>query len=182
MPNIDDTKVITKNRCVWAACVDCGKERWVQIRHGVPKDNRCLSCGLKTRKPPVWNYFKLREQNPQWKGGRRYDNAGYIKIRLYPDSPFYPMVDHVGYVGEHRLVMARKLGRCLKSSEYVHHKDRNKHNNDISNLELTDIYTHNPVGDITNRLQEAETEIKRLKTLLLESHIRPDKEEFTIES
>lgn len=37
---------------------------------------------------------------------------------------------------EHRLVMEQHLGRELRPDEVVHHKDENKLNNDISNLEI----------------------------------------------
>lgn len=43
---------------------------------------------------------------------------------------------------EHRYVMEQHLGRPLKSSELVHHRDGNKLNNDLSNLELTDRSAH----------------------------------------
>ncbi len=36
----------------------------------------------------------------------------------------------------HQYVAAKKLGRPLKSSEVVHHKDRNKLNNSPSNLKV----------------------------------------------
>src|SRR3990167_6326539 len=46
-----------------------------------------------------------------------------------------------GYIKEfgrhqHRRVMEDILGRKLKSSEIVHHKDENKHNNSPKNLEV----------------------------------------------
>lgn len=37
---------------------------------------------------------------------------------------------------EHRLVMERTLGRTLRSDEVVHHRDGNRRNNELSNLEV----------------------------------------------
>lgn len=64
---------------------------------------------------------------------KRYkDSLGYVRVR-----------DSEGVCGkrnavvlEHRLVMARVLGRPLRSNEYVHHIDNNRSNNDPSNLEI----------------------------------------------
>ena len=80
------------------------------------------------------------DQNPNWKGGRRVDSRGYIEINVGEDHPMASKGSR--YVGEHRLVMAEKLGRMLTSDEIVHHIDENKQNNDPANLEIEDRSTH----------------------------------------
>jgi predicted XRE-type DNA-binding protein len=80
------------------------------------------------------------DQNPNWKGGRRVDSRGYIEINVGEDHPMASK--NRRYVGEHRLVMAEKLGRMLTSDELVHHIDENKQNNDPANLEIEDRSTH----------------------------------------
>ena len=41
-----------------------------------------------------------------------------------------------GYIMEHRLIMAKNLGRLLTRTEVVHHIDHNPSNNYIKNLLL----------------------------------------------
>lgn len=43
----------------------------------------------------------------QWKGGR-FNVAGYIRVMLSENDPFFCMATSNGYVLEHRLNMARK--------------------------------------------------------------------------
>jgi len=79
--------------------------------------------------------------NPGWKGGvtyfRKKGNYGTYKIK-YVRCPeeFMGMARKDGYIMEHRLLVAQSLGRLLKRSEVVHHKDHNPENNDLSNLML----------------------------------------------
>lgn len=64
------------------------------------------------------------EGHPLWNGGVTHDN-GYVKVWTKEKV-----------MKEHRLVMEKHLGRKLRSDEIIHHKDHNRSNNDISNLEI----------------------------------------------
>lgn len=71
-----------------------------------------------------------------WRGGR-VNRGGYILVKVYPDHPlFATMATSMGYIPEHRLVMAESLGRPLKRTEVVHHRNGIKTDNRIENLEL----------------------------------------------
>lgn len=61
--------------------------------------------------------------------GYRINNQGYAEIRLIINN-------RAVWVKEHRYLLEQKLGRSLKKTEQIHHKDGNKLNNNISNLEL----------------------------------------------
>jgi len=79
------------------------------------------------------------EQNPAWKGGVTFkrNKGNYIGPKYVRCPPEFAEMARVnGYVMEHRLVMARTLGRVLKRSEAVHHVDHNTRNNDPANLML----------------------------------------------
>lgn len=74
---------------------------------------------------------------------RRLPNAnGYLYLDLPVDHWLIPSLGLTpsGYVrtriSEHRYLMAVKLGRPLKPTESVHHKDGNRWNNADTNLEL----------------------------------------------
>jgi len=60
-------------------------------------------------------------------------DPAYVHVHVGRD---HPMADSRGYCAEHRLVMARLVGRMLAPGEVVHHVDGVKRNNDPSNLWL----------------------------------------------
>lgn len=64
------------------------------------------------------------------------NKEGYVMIRLFPEDPFFSMATKNGYVMEHRLVMAKRLGRPLHSWESVHHKNGTRSDNRLNNLLL----------------------------------------------
>lgn len=72
------------------------------------------------------------ELNPSWKGGRYYDDDGYVLIY----APGHPYATKGGRVREHRLVAEQVLGRYLLPTEVVDHRDGVKDNNRPSNLRV----------------------------------------------
>lgn len=63
---------------------------------------------------------------------KRHTRDGYVQ--LY--KPDHPNANATGCVYEHRFVMSEFLGRALFPGENVHHKNGNKKDNRIENLEL----------------------------------------------
>jgi hypothetical protein len=74
-----------------------------------------------------------REAHPSWKGGRILTKSGYWLVAV---DPAHPMADANQKLYEHRLVMARVLGRSLARAEHVHHINGNRQDNRPENLEL----------------------------------------------
>lgn len=70
-------------------------------------------------------------RNPAWLGGRKLDKDGYVLIY----EPNNPMATSQGYVREHRLSMAAKLGRPLTRLEVVHH-NKGRRDNKAKDLRL----------------------------------------------
>lgn len=131
---------------IWLACVNCGTEHWVLLsnteRGGFT--GRCEACAMKG---------KFGAAHPRWKGGRHKDKNGYIIVSILPDDFFYPMAPQNNRILEHRLVMAKHLGRCLQSWEIVHHKGGvAKDDNRIEGLQLVSDDRHKQITILGNEI------------------------------
>jgi len=144
-------------------CPFCGRIHKV-VTHDIKrrKTMLCHSCSAREvgKKYGFNNGFKKGEEHPNWNGGKSIDGSGYIQVIVNSDSPFYKMSCNNGHrVREHRLVMAQYLGRCLDSNEFVHHRNGNKADNRIKNLQLLSNNSHYP----TLHLKDLQEENKKLK-------------------
>jgi hypothetical protein len=72
---------------------------------------------------------KKGKLSPHYKGGKYVAQSGYVLVLV-------PGRDGNKYALEHRLVMEKHIGRRLTSNEDVHHKNGNKQDNRIENLQL----------------------------------------------
>lgn len=79
--------------------------------------------------------YKSGPDHPNWKGGFK-TVEGYKAVMPTSEEALLCPPGVNGYVLEHRLVMAKALGRPLTESETVHHIDGDRKHNDISNLQL----------------------------------------------
>lgn len=77
------------------------------------------------------------KHNGNWKGGRRITQgkgrtSGYVMLWVPPEEREHKD----SRIREHRYVMQKHLGRKLSYNEIVHHKNSNKADNRIKNLEV----------------------------------------------
>ncbi len=134
-------------------CDVCGKEyRRIHRAHKRGKQNCCSDqCAAKIAH--IYRSYQAKESHKN--GGKLIGRGGYVYIWIPLDDPLYCMCSHRNrkrldgtpipgdYLPEHRLVMARRLGRPLLKSEPVHHKNGIKSDNRIENLELVTPQSHN---------------------------------------
>lgn len=96
------------------------------------------------------------ENNPNWLGGRYKNNRGYWIRTLSSltdeerELARYMTFDSKKFVVlEHRMLMAKKIGRPLYKNEVVHHINGIKADNRLENLQLLIIGTHS-MGNLFN--------------------------------
>lgn len=72
-------------------------------------------------------------KNGRWNKGRILSSEGYVLIRVGVD---HPLAFGSGYAYEHQIVWVAAGNPLPKKNELIHHKDEDKTNNRIENLEL----------------------------------------------
>ena len=94
--------------------------QWYLRRYKIPRRTRIESMNV------VFN-----GHGPNYKGGHK-TVSGYMMLKM----PTHPNAQQNGYVYEHRVVMAAHVGRPIREDEIIHHKNGNKTDNRVENLEL----------------------------------------------
>jgi hypothetical protein len=135
------SKTLSSKVCI--VCLTCGKDFFVK-RHSADRRKTCSKACDHKRRETMYrgeanpNYKNRGPDSPLFKDGVRISNYGYVLIY----NPDHPNARSDGYILEHRLVVSEHLGRPLEDWELVHHKDENKQNNDIDNLEIMTLAEH----------------------------------------
>ena len=103
-------------------CV-CGKIS--EVRRVLLIKGVALSCGC---------------MSPQWMGKERVKHScGYVMVH----QPEHPFADSQGRIPEHRVVAEKMIGRIINPKlEVVHHKNKIRSDNRISNLEVLSHIDH----------------------------------------
>ena len=158
-------------------CGKCHKTRMVNLHSirqrislGKPFTGLCLACSKSVFKPPI-NTMRGRD-SPLFRDGKTITAGGYISVTLSSLQTEHLSIA-LQMVGkslpqrllEHRLVMALSLGRPLYDFEVVHHKNGDRQDNRIENLELFTRGNHHAGhGDDYMALQQTLAELERYKT------------------
>lgn len=97
-----------------------------------------LTMALTLHKPPRarpgrHGMHARGEDNGAWNGERLYSSHGYVKVRV---GKGHPLADPNGYAYEHTLVWAA-AGRVKPDGRFavIHHRNGNKTDNRLENLE-----------------------------------------------
>ena len=90
-------------------------------------------------------------RNGRWNAGRMVSSHGYVKVRV---GVGHPLADSKGMAYEHRVVWAASGRPMPGPHETLHHRDGNKGNNRLDNLEVISRREHARLHAMARRRQQ----------------------------
>jgi len=126
-------------------------------------DSLCTACTA------LSNSVRSGSEHPKWKGGVK-KTRGYVYVLIPRTDPLFPMAvkryKNQGVVAEHRLVVARSIGRPLRPDEVVHHINGTKDDNRRENLRLLTKQSHHSalvMQETQDRVRNLEVRVTMLE-------------------
>ena len=124
-------------------CGTCGElfsrsKRVTHLCRTESESTYCSSvCSGKRIKPSefIREFRTSKERSLDWKVDSK---LGYV----YALHSLHPNADKNGKLYQHHYVMSKHTGSPIETGYVVHHKDRDRANNDISNLQLMTSHDH----------------------------------------
>ncbi len=109
-----------------------------QVAAALKSNQSTINQTLKRLGEHVEGNYARGPKSPGWKGGRVMcgENKKYVGVYVDREDPLVCMSSISGYALEHRLVVARSLGRPLARHETVHHINGDTTDNRLENLQL----------------------------------------------
>lgn len=150
---------------IGVVCPSCQLERWVRLRNAQREcfSGKCNSCLNR----PKMETMQLNRRERNLERRRRHRSGGYLGIVLDRSDKYFPMAGSDNIVREHRLVVAKSLGRCLQPWEIVHHINGVKTDNRRENLELfPNPQVHNGFTILKLKVEKLEIENRQLRRAL----------------
>ncbi len=109
-----------------------GKHHTEEVRHIISKTHKGKVLSDETR-------HRISESHKiKGIGHKKERTDGYVSL-YYPEHPYS---NQDGYIMEHRYIMEQHIGRYIKDDEVVHHKNKNRSDNRLENLELMTFKEH----------------------------------------